>query len=454
MPKSSEELAHLEWLGYVQPVGLVVSIPALLGAQAHVNRNVLPLHGQFLETLPKGADGEPIAEIRDFPQFTQTVLGWRATDLEPVVPGQRQYASAEIVLPSYDETLRPTYVVRDPEATADSTSPWLMLVKVLPAGTPLDQLDASDTSHWHATPQFKFERLLQDAKVPIGLLVNGQQIRLVYKPPSESSGYLTFNVAEMAQVAGRPILAALHLLLSDERLFSLDRKQRLPALLADSRKYQNVVSTELAKQVLEALYELVRGFQAANDQTHGELLRDVLAKDPNHVYAGLLTVLMRLVFVLYAEDRGLLSSDPVYANFYSVIGLFNRLRADHGQYPDTMDQRYGAWAQLLTLFRLIYEGGSHGHLKIPARQGYLFDPKRYEFLESCQLSEESCQLSVVSFQSDKQNEVASPSAFHRQPATDNRLRSPVHRQLTTDNSQLPRFPASATASCIACLRSC
>ena len=119
----------------------------------------------------------------------------------------------------------------------------------------------------------------------------------------------------------------------------------------------------------------------------------MLADDPNQVYAGLLTVLMRLVFILYAEDRGLLSSDPVYVNYYSVTGLFERLRADAGRYPDTMDQRYGAWAQLLTLFRLIHEGGSHGGFQLPARKGYLFDPDRYPFLEgrstapACQPSE-------------------------------------------------------------------
>src|SRR5437899_10457101 len=46
-----------------------------------------------------------------------------------------------------------------------------------------------------------------------------------------------------------------------------------------------------------------------------------------------------------------------------------------------MDQRYGAWAQLLTLFRLIFEGGRHGSLQLPARKGYLFDPERYSCLE-------------------------------------------------------------------------
>ena len=126
-----------------------------------------------------------------------------------------------------------------------------------------------------------------------------EAIRLVYAPKGESSGHITFKIADMAQVAGRPILAALHMLLSSERLFSLATEQRLPALLAASRKHQNLVSTKLSRQVMEALFDLLRGFQAAHDQNG--ILEEVLRTDPNQVYAGLLTVLLRLVFVLYAE---------------------------------------------------------------------------------------------------------------------------------------------------------
>ena len=64
----------------------------------------------------------------------------------------------------------------------------------------------------------------------------------------------------MTEVAGRPIFAALPMLLGAERLFTLPDRQRLPAILAESRKYQNLVSTKLAEQVLAALYELLRGF--------------------------------------------------------------------------------------------------------------------------------------------------------------------------------------------------
>ncbi|MFH1118033.1 MAG: hypothetical protein V1792_29275, partial [Pseudomonadota bacterium] len=81
MPKDPEEIAHLEWLGYVQPVGLVVSIPALLAAQAHVNRNISPEHREFLSCLPKDRSGEIIPEIQDISDFTARVLGWEPSDL-------------------------------------------------------------------------------------------------------------------------------------------------------------------------------------------------------------------------------------------------------------------------------------------------------------------------------------------------------------------------------------
>src|SRR5262249_31311824 len=145
-------------------------------------------------------------------------------------------------------------------------------------------------------------------------------------------------------------------------------------ILAASRKYQNTVSTELARQVLAALYELLRGFQAADAHRKGELLSEVLAKDADQVYAGQLTVLLRLVFLLYAEDRSLMSDSELYVKHYSVTGLFEKLREDSGRHPDTMDQRYGAWARLVTLFRMVHDGAKGRGIRLPARRGYLFDP--------------------------------------------------------------------------------
>jgi hypothetical protein len=364
MAHDSTALSHQEWIGYVQPVGVVVSTPALLEAGAAINRNFVPMHRAFLALLPQDRDGNAIPELTSFSAFATDVLGWQPGDL--AAPPDR----FTIPLPGYDDLLQPTWVV------SDGGSPILL---ILESRSDFDQDPAPQPRHWNAAPQLRFERLLRETGVPAGLLVSPRAIRLVYAPKGESSGHITFKIGDMAQVAGRPILAALHMLLSSERLFSLATEQRLPALLAASRKHQNVVSTKLSRQVMEALFELLRGFQAAHDQNG--ILESVLRTNPNQVYAGLLTVLLRMVFVLYAEDRGLLSSDRIFVNNYSVAGLFERLREDQAHHTDTMDARYGAWARLLALFRLIWRGAAHGNMRIPGRRGYLFDPDRYPFLE-------------------------------------------------------------------------
>src|SRR5436305_939654 len=107
MARDPETIAHLEWLGYVQPVGLVVSVPALLAGGAHVNRNIAPEQQQFIATLPRDKQGETVAEIRDFAEFTRTALGWDEADLTP----GGTLETLEVPLPEYNETLRPTFAV-------------------------------------------------------------------------------------------------------------------------------------------------------------------------------------------------------------------------------------------------------------------------------------------------------------------------------------------------------
>ena len=181
-----------------------------------------------------------------------------------------------------------------------------MLIQCLPIGTDLDAPMAASERHWHASPQAKCERLLRETGVPIGLLVNGTHLRLVYAPRGETSGYITFSVVEMAQVAGRPIFAGLHLLLSAERLFSLPEPQRLPAILAESRKYQKPCRLSLPSRCWRRCTSCYAAFRRLMTSDTGRCYMRRSTANPNHVYAGLLTVLMRLVFILYAEDRGLL----------------------------------------------------------------------------------------------------------------------------------------------------
>ncbi len=365
----------------------MVSAPALVDAQAIIDRAQLgDLQRRFAEhvtslRLDDRDTGETAPGIADLPSFLTEFLGWPAELLHGLDPARPLPAELAVSLPEFGEVLSPTLAVaRPPSASirnpqsAIVNSEWLLLVQSHPATVDLDKPAASSERNWHASPSKKLERLLRETGVPIGLLTNGTQFRLIYAPPKENSGAMT-------EVSGRLILGAFQLLLGSWTLFNAPSDARLPALLQRSRDYQASVSEILAEQVLHALYELLRGFEAADERAQGKLLRELAARNPADIYGGLVTVLLRLVFTLFAEDRGLLPGSGLYVRHYAVRGLFERLRADAERYPDTMDNRFGAWAQLLALFRVIHGGCKHPDLAMPARAGHLFDPDRYPFLE-------------------------------------------------------------------------
>lgn len=372
---------HKRWIGYLQPEGIIVAPVALVdhGVQLDASQ-FASIQERFLAAVGTDADtGAPV--IPSFPHFASAFLGWR-DDLLDIFSVDAEVPDAlRISTGDYGELLRPDAAYRF-FAQTDADRPWMLLIRQLPVGTGFDKIPDDDRAHgWVASPAQKFERLLRATEVPIGLLCNCTEVRLVYAPRGENAGSLTFPVRFMTELPGRAVAAALDMLLSHRRLVGVAEAARLPALLKKSREYQSSVSIALAEQVLETLYELVRGFQAADEKVHNSLLRDVLARDPDEVYHALLTILLRLVFLLFAEDRGLMPGGALYQRGYSIHGLFEKLRTHNERYPDTMDNRFGAWAQILTLCRLVHEGCRHPDLRMPARLGHLFDPDRFPFLE-------------------------------------------------------------------------
>ncbi len=383
MPKRDPHRdAHLEWIGFVRPTGLVVSAPALVRAGAILPRD--PEGQRLLRACVAERrfhpEREPEPWLPDFRAFASSVLGWNfsprgyaGTADCPIPP------ELETPLQEGGEVLRPDFAVRERDPRGNASA-WQLVVKVIEPGEDFDRV-AGGAGRLEVSAHGRMERLLRQTGVPAGLLCNGCSLRLVSAPRGESSGWLDVHVADMVTTAGRPIVAALRLLLSQTRLLSLPRDKRFAALLADSRRFQNEVSERLAEQVLHALYELLRGIQAADDTSKGKLLRAPLAERPDDIYHALLTVILRLVFLLYAEERDLLPGGEMFARHYSLAGLYERLREDAALHPDTLNQRYGAWAQLLVLFRLFHDGAEANGLHLPRRHGALFDPDRFPFLE-------------------------------------------------------------------------
>jgi hypothetical protein len=372
----TEILDHQRWLGYLQPDGLVVSPAALVDSGAVLDNDTRPLQQDLLEhlRLHQSWDGESEPLLHDLPAFLTRFLGWQESDF---ISGADIPQDLTSFLPAFQETLSPAHAVTDP----DQAGQFLLLIQQTTAPD-LDIPDPAEPSPWQASPAARFERLLRDTRVPIGLLANATKLRIIYAPPGENPGSLTFPLAGMTEVPGRPVLAGFHLLLSAFRLFQCPENESLPALLKKSRDYQANVSTALASQVLASLYELHRGLLAAHAKSGQSLLTAALEKNPEAIYGAQLNVLMRLVFLLFAEDRALMPDSTLYLRNYSIHQLYTQLREDHELYPDTMDQRYGAWARLLSVFRMVHSGCDHPDLKIPARAGYLFDPARFPFLEA------------------------------------------------------------------------
>ena len=383
---------HEEWKGMTQPVGLVVE-PIVLdrfGIFPEQNINILSdLQRRLEELFIENDDSEKISSsVRSVRDFCQELLGWQEGDLISSKDFHSEH-SKEVIsvsLDDYEETLMPDWIVPNPKGF-DGEIKAQLFIKELPNGTSFDHLpkNKEGRGQWEATPQQRFERLLKESEHPVGILWNGIALRLVYAPRGESSGHITFPLEPMTSVDGRPMIGALEMLLGPDRLFEGGSSYtRLKALMEHSRREQNGVSTRLAEQVLEALWILVRGLDKAEQQANqngSSILGDLPSRDPSHIYGGMITVLLRLVFLLYAEDEELMPRDSIYGQYYSVSGLALKLRRDRVSQQNAMEGRRGAWASLLSLFRLVFDGGGPNTLYLPARHGELFDPNIYPFLE-------------------------------------------------------------------------
>src|SRR5204863_136979 len=78
MAHDPELRSHQEWLGYLQPVGLVVSPPALMAAPAFPNKNIIPDHARFLdcvENITLEGESDPRPAIMQFARFATDVRG-------------------------------------------------------------------------------------------------------------------------------------------------------------------------------------------------------------------------------------------------------------------------------------------------------------------------------------------------------------------------------------------
>jgi hypothetical protein len=273
------------------------------------------------------------------------------------------------------ETLRPDLAVVGPTGT-DIVGQAQLLVITYPVGQSLDRPVAG--KHWKATPATRMMELLHGTGVPLRLVTNGEHWMLVYAPRNETTGYASWYARFWMD---EPItLRAFHSLLGVRRLPGVAADSTLAGMLAESTKDQQEVTDQLGRQVREAVEVLIHALDELDWESNRTLLKGVTETS---LYDAALTVMMRLIFMFSAEERGLLHlGTPLYDENYAVSTLQEQLQevADlHGE--EVLERRVDAWARLIATFRGLHGGIRHQDLMRQAYGGSLFDPDRYPFLE-------------------------------------------------------------------------
>lgn len=235
-------------------------------------------------------------------------------------------------------------------------------------GLPLDSRDSGDNQKT-GTPHGQILRYLStadhvtDGRIRWGILTNGAVWRLYdFRARPRASGYFEADLTGLIQSGDDDGLRAFLLLFRRES-FTLQEGASttfLEAALAEGRRYEERVARDLSEVVFDEVFPaLVNGF--ANEHSG----------DFEEIRSTSLIFLYRLLFVLYAEDRGLL---PVNDARYDDYGLRKRVRDDIADRVTRSDTFSGTAAnyynRLIELFQIIDKGDPS--IGLPPYNGGLF----------------------------------------------------------------------------------
>ncbi|HFF2298029.1 TPA: type IIL restriction-modification enzyme MmeI [Pseudomonas aeruginosa] len=372
---SNHDLHH-DWLALIEISGPFLAVPVLKEA---FPQGLEELDGIKRKRLRQAYEEWREALETDDPQFDTLHAAWidevLARGLELDEDGEGDVlkradwcaANLSVSLPEHGVTLAPDLAVID-EQRANKP---LMLIHSYGQDVDLDATLKLDG--WAATPADRMVQLCRATGCRLGLVTNGERWMLIDAPIGAVTTFASWYVRIWSQ---EPITLQAFVHLLGIRRFFVDEAEQLPALFDRSLKYQDEVTDALGEQVRRAVEVLIQALDKADQDRDRELLRDV--KEPV-LYEAALTVMMRLVFLLSAEERGLLLlGDERYEANYALSTLRMQLRKES---EEILERRWDAWSRLLAIFRAVFGGIEHENLRLPALGGSLFDPDRFPFLE-------------------------------------------------------------------------
>ncbi len=367
---------HDDWLSLIEISGPFLAVPVL--------KEAFPQGLEGLDGIKKKRLRQAYEEWREAleledTQFAELHAAWieevlsRGLELDEDSKGDVLKRSdwCEVNLKArfleHGVTLSPDLAVVDEQRTNKP----LLLIQTYSENVDLGKTLKLDG--WGATPADRMVALCRSLGCRLGLVTNGERWMLVDAPVGAVTTFASWYARICSQ---EPITLQAFVHLLGVRRFFVDESEQLPALFDRSLKFQDEVTDALGEQVRRAVEVLIQSLDKADQDRNRELLHDV--KEPE-LYEAALTVMMRLVFLLSAEERGLLlMGDERYEANYALSTLRMQLRKES---EEILERRWDAWSRLLAIFRAVFGGIEHENLRLPALGGSLFDPDRFPFLE-------------------------------------------------------------------------
>ncbi len=248
-------------------------------------------------------------------------------------------------------------------------------------GLSLDSRDQRDKVQ-SSTPHGQILRYLStadsitDGRIRWGILTNGGMWRLYdYRARPRTTGYFEVDLAAALESGTDDDLRLFHLLFRRESFVPQQGATvtYLETALAEGRRYEERVAQDLSGMVFDEVFpSLVRA------------LSGVTNRELPEVREAALTFLYRLLFLLSAEDRGLL---PVNDPRYDHYGLRKRVRDDVAERTERGDPFSGTasayYNHLTTLFQLVDKGDAS--IGLPPYNGGLFAKETAPLLDEVHL---------------------------------------------------------------------
>lgn len=377
-PGNANARHHAEWLSLMDVSGPFISLPVLdrvfpQGLDPHDPERSADLRRHY-EDWAEEAENPDVHRSWVLAVLNRTLEIPSQLIVEPSALSK----SLDVRIAQHHETLGPDLVIVEPPGRPNAGRPRV-LIQIVPRHQDLEK--ALEEADWKASPATRITELIRGAGgdgVSLGLLTNGEQWMLVHAPRGETSGYATWQAELWLEEA--ITLRGFRSLLGVRRLFGVPDGETLEALYAASANDQQEVTDRLGLQVRRAVEILFQAIDRIDQDRNRQLLEGF---DEKQLYSAALTVMMRLVFLLYAEEQKLLPiEDPFYAQHYAASTLLEQLQEDEDRLGEqVLERRHAAWNRLLATFRAVHGGIEHDSLRLPAYGGGLFDPDRYPFLE-------------------------------------------------------------------------